>query len=343
MFKVIEKIKEYLRLGRLFNAEILSLIFVLSYLLTAKLHTIQNDYRIIFTLFLAGIFAHVWGCYNNDRLDLTIDKNASYCIDKPLVSGKIKQRHARIIENTALLIFIFLVLYSSYISNSQTTSIFISPRIISTIFFLFCAISLAYLYNRFNKSNIFINITGQMYATFAVLIGMSIVTDYNIIVFLSAILIGLNGVYLNIIEADLKDIKGDIVNVPKSLGVRFIGEKAVNLFKFYILNETIKTISFLLVLLILFLEKVEIIFYFFAFGFYCINVVFRIFMFKNLSANREKMKRFIAVQELSSILFICTIYMIVNPLLIVVIPLFIVLWLSIWNMVLWNTFFRPQV
>ena len=87
--KLSIKIIEYLRLGRLFNAEILSIIFILSYLLSAKLYNITTNLSVILTLFIGGIFAHIWGSFNNDRLDLEIDKKAEYCAHKPLVSGKI--------------------------------------------------------------------------------------------------------------------------------------------------------------------------------------------------------------------------------------------------------------
>ena len=82
-----------------------------------------------------------------------------------------------------------------------------------------------------------------MYASFAVLIGMSMIVNFDWIVFLSSLILGLNGVYLNIIEADLKDITGDIINVPKALGVRFEAGKASNVRKFYLLNEGLKIVA----------------------------------------------------------------------------------------------------
>ena len=71
------KFKEYLRLGRLFNAEILALLYVLSYMLASKIYDLQINYMIIIGLFIAGIFSHIWGCYNNDRLDLREDPKFS--------------------------------------------------------------------------------------------------------------------------------------------------------------------------------------------------------------------------------------------------------------------------
>ena len=56
-------------------------------------------------------------------------------------------------------------------------------------------------------------------------------------IFLSALVMGLNGIYLNIVEADLKDVKGDMVNVPKALGLYFKEKKAVNKLNFYFLNR----------------------------------------------------------------------------------------------------------
>lgn len=342
MIKLKNRIKEYLRLGRLFNAEILALILVLSYLLSSKLYDLQTEVMIIIALFIGGVFAHVGGAYNNDRLDLIIDKKAGYTFHKPLVSGSISLRTSKIIEITAVLFFLGLMVYASYISKS-TLSIIFSPRILATFIFIFFAFILAYLYNRFNKSNMLINVIGQLYAGFVVLIGMSIVIDFNFILFLSAIVIGINGVYLNIIEADFKDFEGDIVNVPRSLGVIFKGEKAVNTLKFYILNDVLKIFMFIIILAILVLEEVSIYFFIIAFILFLVNYLVRISMFKNLTSNREKMKRYIAAQELTSIFLISTIYMIINPFLPIIIFLFVALWLAIWNKILWGTYFRPQV
>lgn len=342
MIKVNKGIKEYLRLGRIFNAEIIALILVLSYLLSAKLYDIQTDVRIIILLFIGGIFAHIGGAYNNDRLDLIIDKKASYTIHKPLVSGSISLKNSKIIEFIAVMIFILSILIASYISNSNLSKFF-TQRIFVTMVYVCCAFVLAYLYNRYNKSNMLINVVGQLYASFIVLIGMSIIIDFDFILFFFAVVIGINGVYLNIIEADFKDYEGDIVNVPKSLGVSFKGEKAVNILKFYVLNDILKILMFVLIILILILEEVSIFFIFVAFGLFIINYLVRIYMFKNLSLNREKMKRFIAAQELTSIFLISTIFMIINPILPIIIFLFVTIWLAIWNKALWGTYFRPQV
>ncbi|MCK4823606.1 UbiA prenyltransferase family protein, partial [bacterium] len=231
---VSERIKEYLRLGRLFNAEVLSVIFILSYILTAHLYNTAIDGVTLVGLFIMGILTHIWGCYNNDRLDLSIDKQATYCSHKPLVSGSISVKTAKIIENLALVVIFGIAIY-------------LSPKV-TTPLYLFGLIALAYLYNRLNKSNMFINIVGQMYACFAVLVGMSIIVDFDFTLFLSAIVMGLNGVYLNIIEADLKDVEGDTINVPKALGLKFKGGKAVNKIKFYALNEGMKLVMFVLIL-----------------------------------------------------------------------------------------------
>ncbi len=336
---VIERMKEYLRLGRLFSAEILSFLLILSYLLTAQLYGIQMDIRIIIVLFFAGTFAHIWGAYHNDRMDLSIDTNAAYCTHKPLVSGSISLKSAKIIEYSAFVIFLGLIFFAWYLSGHS----FFSLPIVFPCFYLVCAIVLATCYNRFNKSNMFINIIGQMYASFVVLIGMSLVVNCNWIVFLSSLILGLNAIYLNIIEADLKDIVGDIVNVPKALGVRFEAGKAVHIQKFYLVNEGIKIVMFLLILGVLFLEKVSIYYSVLACVFFALNFCIRILMFRHLSPDREKMKRYIAVQELIAILLISVIYMVIHPLLPVVIVLFVCAWLVLWNRFLFGTYIRPQV
>jgi 4-hydroxybenzoate polyprenyltransferase len=339
VINVKEHTKEYLRLGRLFNAEILSLLLVLSYLLAAQLYGIQIDLKMIIVLFFAGNFAHIWGAYHNDRMDLTIDTKVAYCAHKPLVSGSISIKSAKKIEYSALIIFIGMILITHYLYNQS----FFSLSMAFTCFYLFCFIALGACYNRFNKSNMFINIVGQLYATFVVLIGMSIVVNFDWIVFISSLIMGLNAVYLNIIEGDLKDIEGDVVNVLKALGVRFEGGKAVHIRKFYLVNEVFKIVIFLLILVVLFLEKMSIYCTVIAFIFFVINYFSRFTMFKHLSSDREKMKKYIAVQELSSILLISVIYMVIHPLLPVVIVFFVCIWLVLWNKFLFGTYVRPQI
>ena len=217
-----------------------------------------------------------------------------------------------------------------------------SPKV-TTIGYFLGAYSLAYVYNKYNKSNMFINVVGQMYAGFVVLGSMSFIVNFDYIVFLSAIVIGLNGVYLNIIEADLKDIKGDIVNVPRALGLKFKNGKATNITKFYLLNEFIKIVMYILVFYILYLENVELTLKIIALIFFGLNFIIRIIMFKRLSSNREKMKPYFALQELTSILFISMIYVFIHPLLPIIVILFVVIWLFIWNKILWGTYLRPQV
>jgi 4-hydroxybenzoate polyprenyltransferase len=327
--KISLKIKEYLRLGRLFNADILGLILIISYILAAKVYQSNVDVTIIIGLFTVGILAHIWGAYNNDRFDLIIDKNAFYCKHKPLVSGSISINTAKKIEFIILFVFILLTLW-------------ISLKI-STFIYLILAIMLAYSYNRFNKSNMVTNVIGQMYASFVVLIGMSVVVDFDYIIFLSALVIGFNSIYLNIVEADLKDMEGDVVNVPKALGVRFFNGSALNAAKLYLLNDIIKGIMFLLIIQILILEQVGTTIILIAFGIFFCNYYIRYTMFKSLSNNREKMKPYIAAQEFSSILLISTIYIIINPLIPIIIIIIIILWLCIWNWYLWGTYFCPQV
>jgi hypothetical protein len=189
----------------------------------------------------------------------------------------------------------------------------------------------------------FINIIGQLYATFFALVGMSAVKDFDGIVFLSAVLLGLNGVYLNIVEADLKDIKGDVVNVPKALGVVFRDGKAINKTKFDLLNEVLKLIMFILILVILHLENAGTGIFITAWVFFLVNWGVRRAMFARLSSDREKMKRYIAFQELTSILLISTVYMIVHFTVPVLVLGFVVVWLTSWNTFLWGTLVRPQV
>ncbi len=335
--------REYLRLGRIFNAEIISLIMILSYLLVSNQYGLAYDVRFIVILFVAGVFAHFGGSINNDRMDLCIDKTAEYCAHKPLVSGKISANQAKWVEYTIMSSFAVLVMIVSVLSKSDTAMVSMIPRPVFTFFYVICAIFLAYAYNRWNKSNMFVNVVGQFYAGFVVLIGMSIVVDFDMMLGLIALIIGLNGVYLNIVEADIKDIEGDIINVPKALGVRVTDGKAFNVLKFYVVNDLIKIGMFLLILWVLFLQDVIFWFYIIAIVLFFLNYVVRIMLFKNLGKDREVLKRFIAGQELTSILLIGTVFMVVSVWIPLILVVFVVVWLSLWNKILWNTYLRPQV
>jgi 4-hydroxybenzoate polyprenyltransferase len=334
-----DKYKEHLRLGRLFNSDVMALIFVLSYMLTAYLNGLPIDWFVACGLFTAGILVNTWGAYNNDRMDIDIDSKADYCAHKPLVKGSISIEEAKTFEYILLASFIFLMIVISLYSHLPAQN----NLILYTLLYILGGVGLGYVYNRYNKSNMFINVIGQFYALFGVLIGMSIVISFNWIVFLSAWVIGLNAIYLNIVEADLKDMGADEINVPKALGLKFKEGKALNTSKFYLLNEGLKVTMFAIIILILFLENVGTLIFLGAFILFGVNYLIRREMFENLSDNREEMKFYIAGQEFTSIMLISLIYVIVSPFIPVIVILIIITWLVTWNKFLWGTWIRPQV
>lgn len=319
-------------MGRIFNAEIMGVIMILSYMLTAHIHDAYVDIKIIIVLFVLGFLAHVWGAYHNDRMDYRIDKDAEYCQHKPLIAGTVDRWSAFLIECT-LITTLFLIVFLL----SETINWIITIYAIG-------AIGLAWAYNRYNKDSQTANIIGQMYAAFVVLLGMSMIVRFDAIVFLSAIAIGLNGVYLNIVEADIKDVDGDIVNVPKALGVYFGPDGyAQNIGKFYMLNECLKLVIGGIVISTLILLEASIWLIVLAFILYCVNWVIRGRMFIHMCSDREHMKNHIALQELTAIMFISTIYMAIHWSIPLIVVLYIFVWLVLWDKIMWGTWLRPQV
>ncbi|MBU1940626.1 MAG: hypothetical protein KKC68_02520, partial [Candidatus Thermoplasmatota archaeon] len=290
-----------------------------------------------------GIFAHIGGSYNNDRMDLTIDRTAEYCAHKPLIRGNIALNTVVKLEVSAIVLFAGLVFGVSIFSPSSVPTTFPMLRPLSTLGYILGGLILAFGYNRWNKSIMFVNVIGQFYAGFVVLMGMSIVTIFNPIIGITALIIGLNGIYLNIIEADIKDIAGDVVNVPKALGVRIENGKAFHIWKFYLVNDGIKIGMFFLILYVLVLEDASQNIILMAILLFMLNYLVRILLFKNLGMDREYLKRFIAAQEITAILLISTIYMVINPWIPVILFIIVVVWLVLWNKLLWGTYLRPQV
>jgi hypothetical protein len=138
-------------------------------------------------------------------------------------------------------------------------------------------------------------------------------------------------------------MEADEINVPKALGLKFKEGKALDISKFYLLNEGLKVTMFALIILILFLENVGTLIFLGAFVLFGINYLIRREMFENLSENREEIKFYIAGQEFTSIMLISLIYVIISPLIPVIVILIIITWLVTWNKFLWGTWIRPQV
>ena len=323
------KFLEYLRMSRVYNGHVMGMILILSYLLAATLNDVPIEFWKIIGLFIAGLLAHAWGAYNNDRHDLGIDRKAGYCSHKPLVSGKVGRVTAFWLETLFLFAFMAVI-------------VVISPSM-WTLGYMLAAIGIAAVYNRFNKSSQFINIVGQFYATFVVLIGMSLVVTFDLRILFIALAMGVNGVYLNTVEADLKDIGGDDINVPKALGVRVERGILVNWQRFAIYAMVLRGVVACLVLLtVMALGMPKGILYLVLFV-ALVNYGTATLFFVKMSPDREAMKPYIMIQELSAILLISIPFMYVWPFLPLVVLVFAAAWLCVWNFVLWGKPMAPQV
>ena len=134
-------IREYLKLARSFNAVLTGISPVMGALAMG-----QYDIFLLFLLFLVGFFGHTFGFVLNDIVDYKIDRSSKEISDRPLISGTISIKNARLFAFISLMAAFVVSIYVAYetqnyfsivivlVPHSNTITIYVFP------FFLFLSI-----------------------------------------------------------------------------------------------------------------------------------------------------------------------------------------------------------
>ena len=202
----------------------------------------ELDLKNLLLLFLIGVITNIGGQTHNDIMDIEIDKRSKELKKRPLVSGTVSMKTAKIIILVCLLAVIALLIV--YIPNIYAISI------------LFISFGFGTLYNIYSKklpgADLFLSVCMAL----LVLFGAITVTDnfkgFQDIRILTWIIVIITFIHVFLMDAlggGLKDLKNDRDAGSKTLAL-FLGLKAnkelhISLsYKFVILFFDILTVVF---------------------------------------------------------------------------------------------------
>jgi len=200
----------------------------------------QFDAFQLFLLLIIGILGHIFVFVQNDYYDTEIDRQSKYVMQRPLISGGISRKQARI-----------LFLSSFFLSIGLAVIFFFSivPFIILLISFF-----LMTLYNRYSK-----RLPGMEYVlglgvfTYGLFGALTVSNEVSTLAIIISCVWFLQWVFSVGVSANLKDVKFDtklgIRTTPVILGVHVQGNQLKKPLGFIIYSYTIKGAHLLVAML----------------------------------------------------------------------------------------------
>ena len=345
----ISKITEYLRLFRLQTAAATATSPLLAGLVAG-----QRDISPLFILFFIGILYHIFGFVLNEYFDIDVDKKSPDLNEKPLVSGKIPQKHALSISIIACVIA-FIIAGIFFLS-------------IYPILFLFLAFLFGGLYDTFGKKIVGSDFILGGAFFFLCLFGASTYSNsFTSIVYTISLVYFIQIVFNNSVEGGLKDIDHDGLADVKTL-ISYMGVKLKR--KQLYFNKTFKgfTISLrlifiaLIILLLIQSNKTPYSILFFQYGAFTyssyvsilqssILIFLVILLFINLYKilkikvfDRSELKKLFSVHEMISyallIISLATLFDISITIFLLFFPS---IWYILFNFLLYKNLLQPHV
>lgn len=235
------KIREYLKLARSFNAVLTGVSPVMGALAMG-----QYDIFFLFLLFLVGFLGHTYGFVLNDIVDYKIDRSSKEISDRPLISGTISIKNAKVFAFLSLMAAFAVSLYIAY-----TTKI-LFPIVILAISGFFITI-----YNLVSKKYPFTDIFVSLGIFFLILYGsVTVAGTFSAItplVWIVCILGSIQALFMQIVAGGMKDVENDFKKGARTLAIR-MGVRVVNgnlkvSLGYKLLAYTIQLVNILLVFL----------------------------------------------------------------------------------------------
>ncbi|MFH1101945.1 MAG: UbiA prenyltransferase family protein [Methanobacteriota archaeon] len=239
------KIREYLKLARSFNAVLTGISPVMGAIAMQ-----YYDITHLIILFFIGFFGHTYGFVLNDILDYKIDRYEKELKDRPLVSGTITLRNAKIFAFASLLISLLLAVYLSIVTQSYISFVVL---LISACFVT--------MYDLISKKLPLTDIILAAGVFFLVLYGATAtsttIAQITLLAWVVCLLGAIQVLYMNIVAGGLKDIENDSQKgantLAVKLGVRILNQTFKVTTSFYIVAYMIQFVDIFFVALPFFL------------------------------------------------------------------------------------------
>jgi 4-hydroxybenzoate polyprenyltransferase len=223
------RIREYLKLARSFNAVLTGISPVMGALAMQ-----QYDLTVLFLLFLIGFLGHTYGFVLNDIVDYKIDKSSKEIKDRPLLSGTISLKNAKIFAYLSLLGSLVIASLLAYI-----TQIFM-PLILLVISGSFIT-----LYNLISKKYPFTDIFVSLGIFFLILYGSFTVegtfSSLTAWVWFICLLGSIQTFFMQVVAGGMKDVENDYKKGAHTLAIK-LGVRIKN--KKLKVSSAFKTLAF---------------------------------------------------------------------------------------------------
>jgi 4-hydroxybenzoate polyprenyltransferase len=209
-------LREYLKLARSFNAVLTGVSPVIGAIAME-----QYNISILFLLFLVGFLGHTYGFVLNDIIDYRLDKSSKEISDRPLISGTISIKKAKIFAFSSMFVAFAIAFYIAF----KTESFFPIGILAISAFFIT-------IYNLISKKFPFMDIFVALGIFFLILYGASTVINSIQVTNLAwfvCILGSIQVLFMQTIAGGMKDIENDFKRGARTLaikmGVRITNEK----------------------------------------------------------------------------------------------------------------------
>ena len=200
-------LREYLKLARSFNAVLTGVSPVMGAIAMG-----QYDIPILFLLFLVGFLGHTYGFVLNDIIDYRLDKSSKEISDRPLISGTISIKKAKIFAFSSMFVAFAIAFYIAF----KTESIFPIGILAISAFFIT-------IYNLISKKFPFMDIFVALGVFFLILYGASTVVNSIQVTNLAWFVCMLGSIqvlFMQIIAGGMKDIENDFKRGARTLAIK---------------------------------------------------------------------------------------------------------------------------
>jgi len=333
-------IREYLKLARSFNAVLTGISPVMGAIAMGHYEILS-----LFLLFLVGFLGHTYGFVLNDIVDYRIDKSSKEISDRPLISGTISIKNAKL--------FSFITLMAAFV-----VSLYVAYRIQNYYSIIILAISGFFitLYDLISKKYPFTDIFVSLGIFFLILYGAFTVagtlSGITTLAWIVCIIGSVQTLFMQVVAGGMKDVENDYKKGAKTLairmGVRISNGSLIVSMGFKSLAYLIQIVNIVLVFLPFYLiwhiQQLSLLLYFQWIVLAIITLLMFYLSHKLLSMKqfeRIKARKFIGSHYMTNFALVPIMLMTLNPLagLLVFFP---ALGFVLSNIILHGTFLQPK-
>ena len=208
VFYDLYMIREYLKLARSFNAVLTGISPVMGAIAMQ-----QYDIITLILLFLIGFLGHTFGFVFNDIIDYNIDKSSKEISDRPLISGTISLKNARIFAFSSMAIAFFIAFYLAV-----TTERYFPLIMLAISAFLIALYDL--VSKKFPLTDIFVAIGVFFLIVYGAITTTGTLNSLTPLTWIVCVLGAIQVLFMQMIAGGMKDIENDFNRGARTLAIQ---------------------------------------------------------------------------------------------------------------------------